>query len=70
MDWEFHDFVVLFQPLLAPNASKGAFYLFQWLLLLSSEMSQIHVQWSHILRLVVIVDFDDPSIQKYGQLLI
>ena len=36
----------------------------------SSEMSQIHVQWSHFLRLVVIVDFDNVSIQKYGQFII
>ena len=28
-------------------------------------MSQIHVQWSHFLGLVVIVDFYDVSIQKY-----
>ena len=36
----------------------------------SSEMSQIWVQWSHFSRLLVTVDFDDVSIQKYGQLII
>ena len=36
----------------------------------SAEMSQIHTQNSHFWRLVVIVDFDDVSIQKYGQLII
>ena len=33
-------------------------------------MSQIHTQNSHFWRLVVIVDFDDVSIQKYGLLII
>ena len=36
----------------------------------SSEMCQIHVQWSHFSRLLVTVDFDDVSLQKYGQLII
>ena len=36
----------------------------------SSEMSQIHVQWSHFSGLLVTVDFDDVSLQKYGQLII
>ena len=36
----------------------------------SAEMSQIHTQWSHFLRLVVTVDFDDISLEKYGQLII
>ena len=35
----------------------------------SSEMSQIHVLWSHFSRLLVTVDFDDVSLQKYGQLI-
>ena len=30
----------------------------------SSEMSQIHVQWSHFSRLYVTVDFDDSFNQK------
>ena len=33
-------------------------------------MFQIHVQWSHFSRLLVTVDFDDVSLQKYGQLII
>ena len=36
----------------------------------SSEMSQIHVQWSHFLTAIGNVDFDDVSLQKYGQLII
>ena len=36
----------------------------------SAEKWQIHTQWSHFWRLVVTVDFDDISIQKYGQLII
>ena len=36
----------------------------------SAEMSQIHTKWSHFSRLVVILDFDDISIQKYGQFII
>ena len=28
----------------------------------SAEMSQIHTQWSHFLRLVVTVGFDDVSL--------
>ena len=31
-------------------------------------MSQINTQWSHFLRLWVIVDFDDISLEKYCQL--
>ena len=31
---------------------------------------QIHTQWSHFLRLAVTVDFDDISLEKYGQLII
>ena len=31
----------------------------------SSEMSQIHVLWSHFWRQLVTVDFDDVSLQKY-----
>ena len=30
----------------------------------SSEMSQIHTQWSHFSRLLVTVDFDDSSNTK------
>ena len=33
-------------------------------------MSQIWVQRSHFLRLAVTVDFDDVSLQKYGQFII
>ena len=33
-------------------------------------MSQIHTQWSHFLRLVVTVGFDDISLENYGQLII
>ena len=36
----------------------------------SLEMSQIHTQWSHFSRLLVTVDFDDVSLQKYVQLII
>ena len=36
----------------------------------SSEKWQIWVQWSHFWRLLVTVDFDDVSVQKYGQLII
>ena len=36
----------------------------------SAEKWQIHTQWSHFLRLAVTMDFDDISIQKYGQLII
>ena len=36
----------------------------------SAEKSRIHTQWSHFLRLVVTVDFDDISLEKYGQLII
>ena len=32
----------------------------------SSEMSQIHTHWWHLL--LVTVDFDDVSVRKYGQL--
>ena len=33
-------------------------------------MCQIWVQWSHFSGLLVTVDFDDVSLQKYGQLII
>ena len=33
-------------------------------------MCQIHTQWSHFWRLLVTVDFDDVSLQKYGQFII
>ena len=36
----------------------------------SAEKWQIHTQWSHFLRLVVSVDFDDISLEKYGHLII
>jgi len=36
----------------------------------SAEMSQIYTQWSHFWRLVVTVDFDDISLENYGQLII
>ena len=36
----------------------------------SAEKWQIHTQWSHFLRLAVTVDFDDISLEKYGQLII
>ena len=36
----------------------------------SAEKWQIHTQWSHFLRLMVTVDFDDISLEKYGQLII
>ena len=36
----------------------------------SAEKSRIHTQWSHFLRLVVTVVFDDISLEKYGQLII
>ena len=36
----------------------------------SSEMSQIHTQWSHFWRLWVIVDFGGVLIQKFGQFII
>ena len=35
----------------------------------SAEKWQIHTQWSHFLRLAVTVDFDDISLEKYGQLI-
>ena len=36
----------------------------------SPEKWQIHTQWSHFLRLAITVDFDDISLEKYGQLII
>ena len=36
----------------------------------SAEKSRIHTQWSHFSRLAVTVDFDDISLEKYGQLII
>ena len=36
----------------------------------SAEMCQIHTQWSHFWRLVVTMDFDDISLENYGQLII
>ena len=36
----------------------------------SAEKWQIHTQWSHFLRLMVTVDFDDISLENYGQLII
>jgi len=36
----------------------------------SAEKSRIYTQWWHFLRLVVTVDFDDISLEKYGQLII
>ena len=33
-------------------------------------MCQIHTQWPHFLRLVVTVEFDDVSLEKYGHLII
>ena len=36
----------------------------------SAEKSRIHTQWSHFLRLAITVDFDDISLEKYGQLII
>ena len=36
----------------------------------SAEKSRIHTQWSHFCRLTVTVDFDDISLEKYGQLII
>ena len=36
----------------------------------SAEMSQIHTQWWHFLRLWVFVDFDDVSLERCGQLII
>ena len=36
----------------------------------SAKKWQIHTQWSHFWRLVVTVDFDDVSLENYGQLII
>ena len=36
----------------------------------SAEKWQIHTQWSHFLRLMVTVDFDDISLENYGQLIL
>ena len=36
----------------------------------SAEKSRIHTQWSHFCRLAVTVNFDDISLEKYGQLII
>ena len=36
----------------------------------SAEKWQIHTQWSHFLRLMVTVDFDDISLENYGHLII
>ena len=36
----------------------------------SSEMSHIHVLLCHFWRQLVTVDFDDVSLQKYGQFII
>ena len=33
----------------------------------SAEKWQIHTHWSHFWRLVVTVDFDDISLEKYNQ---